>query len=443
MKLVEEDLTLLSDALVKSLKAIYDSTRPIPESVSEPAAIPAEGLGMAALPKLWSDVIDGSTKLASPNMMGHMDTAPHPAAALSDAIISALNNNLLFRELSPVASKIEENLIDDFRKRAGLSDTWTGTFASGGSIANLTALFAACGGFADTTGRNRVRLFISEATHASIKKSAAVLGLNTDQIIVVPGDDCGCMSTDTLESLLHKNKNYRNIVVAVLGTTIHGAVDNVNEIGRITEATGAWLHIDAIYGAALMFSETNKRHLDGLDAANSIVMGPQKWMYVPRVNAMVYIKNENIMDDRLGIDLPYSATGEPHRGRWGLQGSRRTDAVTLWILLQVIGTRKLGQWVDQSIATTQELNKLLVDDPDLSPTHEPDLNLQCFRFTQQLNDDEILKVHQKLTQVGGPWVSLSRWRGELVFRSVLLSPEIKIQHLKDLIKSVKQSLETS
>jgi len=426
-----------------SLKSIYQSNRPIPANLPELAPIPDDGLGMPALPELWSQLIDGSTKLASPNMIGHMDTAPHPAAALSDAIVSALNNNLLFRELSPIASQIEESIVDDFRRRSGLSDAWTGTFASGGSVANLTALFAACGGFTDTTRRDRIRLFVSEATHASIKKSAAVLGLNTEQIIVVPGDDCGRIKADALDSLLKQNKQFKNIVVAVLGTTIHGAVDNVEDAERVMQHYGAWLHVDAVYGAALMFSKLNKHFLKGLDAADSIVMGPQKWMYVPRLNAVVYIKNQTIMDDRLGIKLPYSATGEPHRGLWGLQGSRRADAVTLWILLQVVGTKKLEQWVDQSIATTHEFHKLLVQDPELIPTHVPDLNLQCFRFTRKLSDDQILKAHQQLTQAGGPWVSLSSWRGELLFRSVLLSPETKTEHLNDLIQSVKTSLESS
>jgi len=439
MELGEEELALLSDALMKSLKTIYDSDRPIPDILPELTPIQTEGLGMTALPDLWSQIIDGSTKLASPNMMGHMDTAPHPAAALSDGIVSALNNNLLFRELSPIASQVEENLINDFRQRAGLSDSWTGTFVSGGSVANLTALFAACGGFADTTGRARIRFFVSEATHASIKKSAAVLGLNSEQIIVVPGDDCGRMNTGDLDSLLNDNQKYINIVVATLGTTIHGAVDNIEDIGCITQNTGAWFHVDAIYGAALMFSESSKVILNGLDAADSVVLGPQKWMYVPRLSAVVYIKNQTTMNSRLGIELPYSATGESHRGRWGLQGSRRADAVTLWLLLQVIGTRQLGQWVDQSIATTQKFYQLLIDDTDLAPTHKPDLNLQCFRATKELSASHITSTHKKLTKAGGPWVSLSRWRDELLFRAVLLSPDITSSRLEHLVESVKGS----
>jgi len=51
--------------------------------------------------------------------------------------------------------------------------------------------------------------------------------------------------------------------------------------------------------------------------------------------------------------LPYSVTGAAHRGQWGLQGSRRADALTLWTLLQVVGTRALGEQIDSAMALTE------------------------------------------------------------------------------------------
>ena len=77
-------------------------------------AVPDEGTGLDALPEIWAEMVEHSAKLASPWCMGHMDTAPHPAAALTDAVVSSLNNNLLFREISPLASVIEEQLIEEF-----------------------------------------------------------------------------------------------------------------------------------------------------------------------------------------------------------------------------------------------------------------------------------------------------------------------------------------
>ncbi len=116
-----------------------------------------------------------------------MDSGPHPAAALTDALVSALNNNLLFREISPFASQVEELLIGDFAGRLGLPPGSAGTFCSGGSIANLTALFAACGGFAAAEDRSAIAVFVPASVHASVTKSAAVLGIPKANIKVIPG----------------------------------------------------------------------------------------------------------------------------------------------------------------------------------------------------------------------------------------------------------------
>lgn len=151
MQPTKETMRRLAASLCDQFEAIDrpESRGPVP--APDLPGVPEEGRGYDALPELWSLVVAGSANLAAPMTMAHMDTAPHPAAALSDAVVSALNNNLLFRELSPLSNRIEESLVALFIDALGLDAEWTGTFLSGGSLANLTALFAACGGFAERT----------------------------------------------------------------------------------------------------------------------------------------------------------------------------------------------------------------------------------------------------------------------------------------------------
>ena len=130
-----ELLTDLCNELSGRLRNVYGATRPMPFAADTGKVLPIgdRGCGMAGLPALWDRIVAGSTKLASPWMSGHMDSAPHPAAALTQALVSALNNNLLFRELSPFASQVEDDLSDFFCRQLELSDDWLGIFASGGS----------------------------------------------------------------------------------------------------------------------------------------------------------------------------------------------------------------------------------------------------------------------------------------------------------------------
>ncbi|MEM7206182.1 MAG: pyridoxal-dependent decarboxylase [Pseudomonadota bacterium] len=414
------------------IKKAYSGKPFIAESKPDIHALPDDGEGEAGLQNALRDYLSGSAGLASEFAMGHMDTAPHPAAAFADALVSAVNNNLLFREISPFASRIEEFLVQDLGSRFGLLNDWHGTFVSGGSLANLTALFAATGGFGRETERDRCDAFLPPCAHASIKKSLSVLGIRNVHAIV--GDDQGRFDLNALDWALRMSKAKHKIVVGVLGSTIHGAVENTAALVSLAERYGAWLHIDAIHGGALAFSNQFHSLLDGLDGADSVVAGPQKWLYVPRLSALVWVKGKQRFDSSLGVDLPYSISGDEHRGRWGLQGSRRADAVTLWAVLRYLGTRTLGETVDQSVNLCREFYRLLNESVHLKPSHAPDLNLQCFRFRDTAKSIE--HEHQKLGKNGIPWVSLSHWQGEKLFRAVLLSPATKRTQLDALIAAL-------
>jgi glutamate/tyrosine decarboxylase-like PLP-dependent enzyme len=444
---LNEDASLslheLCEALLGELELVYSATRPIPAAVADPPPLSDLGLGMDALPDLWASIREDSSKLAAPQMMGHMDTAPHPAAALTDALVSALNNNLLFRELSPLASRLEELLLADFAGRFGLASGTPGLFCSGGSLANLTAIFAACGGFAGTAPRDRCRLFTGSAAHSSIAKAAAVLGLSGEQIQQVKSDDLGRIEPEALDQALAAAPDGNNIVAAVFGSTIHGALDDPLAISEICKRRGAWFHLDAVYGGALAFSHHHRARLKGVAAADSLAWGPQKWLYVPRLSAVLFIKDPEIFERTLAVDLPYSVSGAQHRGRWGLQGSRRADVLPLWVTLQVMGTRRLGEIIDAGIARAQRLHEILLNHPKAQPSHQPELNLQAFRWgAPDLSGERLAALHGALTAAGGPWVSLARWQGESLFRSVLLSPATEDADLDALLMALQRA-ETS
>lgn len=422
----------LADRLLVSLERVYDPARPLPLQVPKPAAIPDEGLGMEGLADLWETLIAGATKLAMPGMMAHMDTITHPAAALTDAVVSALDNNPLFRELAPFASTVEEQMIAAYAARLGLPATTRGLFASGGSLANLTALFAACGGYGALGGRDKVRIFATEAIHTSIERAAAVLGLAQDQLVFLPSDFQGRMEVEALEKELgaHGGSGTQNIVVAVLGNTMFGAVDALEDIARVAEDAGAWLHVDAVYGGGLAFTERYGGFLAGLARANSVSIAPQKWHYVPRLCAMVLFPDAEGFDRRLQSTMPYSAGTvfeHPNRGAWGLQGSRRSDALTLWVTLQVVGARRMAGYVDQTIDAAKVLNRTLTQSDRFRPVHDPDLSIQVFELagdgSPQAKDKQHTDLHQRLAQAGGPVISLSNWQGRLYLRVVVLNPE--------------------
>jgi len=416
---------MLALRLCEALAQTYGASRPFPERWAAPEPVPAIGRGSTEAGAIWDYIVDGSAKLAAAGMLGHMDTAPHPFAALTDGLVSALNNNLLFRELSPFASEVETLLINDFAHRVGWPEHGGGLFCSGGSLANLTALFAAVGGYGEAVDRSQVCLVFADGRHGSIPKAARILGLSDAQCIGVAGDDEGRIDVDALRDVLKQKKHRHAVVVAVAGTTVHGAIDPLEEVAKVARQYDAWLHVDAVYGGAVLYSDRHRGLLNGIEMADSIALGPQKWLQVPRLSAAVLFRDRHHFDTRLGYDLPYSQTGATHLGFWGLQGSRRADAVTLWALLQVLGSRGMGDVVDRGIAHAQALHACLDAHPDLVPLHRPELNLLCFRpRAAGASDDAIQAACRAMMNSGGPWVSPARWMGRIVMRAVLLNARL-------------------
>ncbi len=433
----------LSKELGEILEGIFAGDRLFPDgSGKKLPALPQEGVGLAKLPDLWRLVEERSTLLTSPNMMAHMDVAPHPAAALTSALVAALSNNLLFRELSPFASDVEEQLIDYFIRGFGLGAKAGGTFVSGGSMANLSCLFAAVGGFETQHPRSDFHIFCPASVHLSVTKSAAVLGIPVAQVHKVTCDNGGRMLAEDLEKRLKQlPKAAKPVVVAVAGTTIHGSVDPLIDIAQICKSRGAWFHVDAIYGAALVFSGTHNKLLRGAEFADSIAIGPQKWMYVPRLSAGVLFKDKSTFEKRLGTALPYSFTQLPHRGQWGLQSSRPADVLVLWAVLHTIGTKVLGETVDHGIAMASRFHELLSESKMVEATHAPDLNIQTFRLKgSDSAGQRASATHSQFTSQNKAWFSLSKWNDEILFRAVILAPDTTEDHLKFALKILEKAI---
>jgi L-2,4-diaminobutyrate decarboxylase len=431
---VEADARSLVLKLLDRLLEVVSAHRPLPATIPEPMPVPEWGAGLGALDSLWAQVISGSTMLASPGMIGHMNTAAHIVTALTDALISQINNNLIFRELSPFASRVEELMVKEFATRLGLSPDTPGTFCSGGSIANLTALFAATGGFSDAKDRRDIVLLTSEAAHSSIPKAAAILGIPKMQAITIPTDAAGHMDPEALWNALAVQRQPIKIVAATLGTTLQGAVDDIPAIVEVGRKFGAWIHVDAVFGGNLAFSARHRNFLAGLAGVDSISVGPQKWLYVPRLSALVLILRPGAFERGLDWPMPYSSLDEGHRGRWGVQASRRADVVTLWVLLQVIGAGRVGEWLDDRIDLAGRFHRLLEQHEHAVPIHQPDLTLQLFGVGPADGwDERITRVQRRLAASGLYWLSLATWRQRTFLRAALLNRSTRLDHLTELL----------
>jgi L-2,4-diaminobutyrate decarboxylase len=428
--------------------------RPIfPASAQAPAGelIPERGESLNAL---FGDAADWAEKNAihvgNPGYAGHMDSGVSVAGLLGDWLASALNQNLLAYELAPGATLLEKKLIDEFAVQAGFGPGAGGIFTTGGTVANLTALLIA----RDSSSRDASRLGLSgehplcvlasEDAHYSIGKACAVLGLGSDRVLPVPvtGPErrMDPAALPQVRAEAHRRGLRPIAVVATAGTTSCGAVDPIDACADFCEEHGLWLHVDGAHGGALIFHPGERaRLLAGLQRADSFSFDPHKWMWAPKSAGVLLVRRS---DDLVTAQYhaPYLDRFSDHgealpvsQGRRALDGSRRFDALKVWMILRHMGRRGMAAAIESRLGLTRWLHQQLSEHPFFAPRHRPDLNVLAFAPRAQADEAHIEAVHRRLEQEGRFWSSYTVLEGRPCHRVVLLNPTTEASHLTGLV----------
>ena len=71
------------------------------------------------------------------------------------------------------------------------------------------------------------------------------------------------------------------LVVATAGSVDTGAIDDLAQIANVCEEQHLWFHVDAAFGAIAMLSPTLRPLLAGMERADSLVLDPHKWLFLP------------------------------------------------------------------------------------------------------------------------------------------------------------------
>src|SRR5256714_359638 len=110
--------------------------------------LPVEGTDPQSLARDCAEMIRHSRQSRHPRMYGYVASPAAPAAALASLFAAALNQNVTSWRSAPAATEIERTVVRWLAEMIGYagegsSDGCGGLLTSGGSMANLNALFIA------------------------------------------------------------------------------------------------------------------------------------------------------------------------------------------------------------------------------------------------------------------------------------------------------------
>ncbi|GHW92452.1 putative pyridoxal-dependent aspartate 1-decarboxylase [Vibrio cholerae] len=430
---------------------------------------------------LLDTLVSHSVHTASPSFIGHMTSAlPYFLMPLSKIMI-ALNQNLVKIETSKAFTPLERQVLGMIHRLIyGETDhfyqQWMhsaehslGAFCSGGTIANITALWVARNNAlkaeGDFPGVEKAGLFkamrhygheglailVSERGHYSLKKAADVLGIGQEGLVAVKTDAHNRICPHDLEQKiteLKANKIKVFAVVGVAGTTETGNIDPLRTIAQICQREQLHFHIDAAWGGATLMSNRYRGLLDGVELADSVTIDAHKQLYIPMGAGMVLFKDPNAMRSIEHHAQYILRQGSKDLGSHTLEGSRSGMAMLVYASMHIISRPGYQLLIDQSIEKARYFADLIDTQTDFELVSQPELCLLTYRYLPahvrmaleksqgvqraQLNEllNELTKfIQKKQRETGKSFVSRTQlnphqWDklATIVFRVVLANP---------------------
>jgi len=310
-----------------------------------------------------------------PQYAGQMLKPPHAVARIAYAMSLWVNPNNHALDGGRASSALEKECIVDLGRMFGWESP-LGHLTGGGTIANLEALWiAGC----LHPGK---RIIASDQAHYIHGRTSQVLGL---PYAPVPVSGDGRMNLAALQSQLKAGDV--GTIIATMGNTGLGAVDQLAEILDLAAQYGARVHADAAYGGyfglASNLSDDTRHAFDRLSDVDSIVVDPHKHGLQPYGCGCVLFRDADV-GRFYKHDSPYTyfSSAELHLGEISLECSRPgASAVALWATQQLFPLERDGQlaaWLDLSLRAARDFWKLLNDSKNYQPLMQPELDIVVY-----------------------------------------------------------------
>jgi aromatic-L-amino-acid/L-tryptophan decarboxylase len=436
---------------------VMPSVRPGDVAAALPAQAPELGESFEAiLTDFERIIVPATTHWNHPRFFAYFATSAAPAAIAAEALAATLDVKAMLWRTSPAATELEDVTMRWLGRLLGLPPSWTGIIYDTASVAGFTAVAAAREGLGlqirerGMTGRTlpALRIYVTEQTHSHVEKAAIALGVGQRNVVRVPCDDRFRMQPDALDKSIEKDlaAGMRPLaVVATVGTTSTTSIDPVRAIAEVTQKHGVWLHVDAAYAGIAAIVPEFANLFDGVDLADSLVVNPHKWMFVPMDLSVLYLKDESLVRRAFSLVPEYLTT--PESGAinymdYGLQLGRRFRALKLWFVLRHLGAEGIRERLRGHVALAQEFASWLRAQANWEVLAPHPLSVVCFRYAPHGRDEselEALNVRliHAVNETGEIFISHTKIDGRYALRLAignLRTTRADVEHAWSILK---------
>lgn len=398
-------------------------------------------------------VAKNSIIVQHPDCIAHLHTPPLMPAVAAEAMIAALNQSMDSWDQASSATYVEQKVINWLCGKYELGNDADGIFTSGGTQSNQMGLMLARDWIADKLSSHSVqklglpdyadklRIVCSSNSHFTVQKSASWMGLGEKAIISVDCNADGTMDVSKLDTVITQAKEQGLIpfaIVGTAGTTDHGAIDDLDSIANIAERNDLWMHVDGAYGGALILS-SHKERLKGIERASSVSVDFHKLFYQTISCGSLLVKDKSNFKFLLHHSdyLNREHDELPNLVDKSIATTKRFDALKVFMTMQSVGPKALGDMYDHLIQQTQDVAKLVEGLASFELLAQPSLSTVLFRVAGKgdmckLNQQVRIEALTRGIAVLGETVV----DGKSALKLTILNPCLKISDFESLLSKI-------
>ncbi len=405
------------------------------------------------LARFWSDIEPYSGAIDHPRFFGFIPSSPTWASVMGNWLATGCNFFQGTWLASAGPSQIEIILVNWFLRWFGFPEVeGAGLLTSGGSAANLLGLAVAREAHLEGLPRGGAA-YCSAQTHTATLRAFRVLGFPDERLHGLPADEHGRLRPDDVRRQIEADRKIGHrpfCLIANAGTTNTGAVDPLHELADLCAEEGLWLHVDGAYGAFAQLTTRGREQLSGIERADSLVLDPHKWFYTGYECGCLLVRDADMLSKTFRVRPDYlqdieSFAGEVNFADYGIQLTRRSRALAVWLSIQAHGLETLTAAVDHTLDLAEFAADYVRSQPELELVAHRGLGVMCFRYlgNPRLSDsdaDEINAAAVRQTQKDGEFMlSSTLLDGSYVVRLCPLNYRSTEQDVSDAIDEVARA----
>jgi aromatic-L-amino-acid decarboxylase len=401
-------------------------------------------------------ILPGTTHWNHPGFMAYFANSSTAPAILGEMLAATLNCNAMLWKTAPAATELELVVMDWLRQALGLPHGLFGVIQDTASVSTLVALAAARQAKTGPdvrrrglAGGPRLRMYASEQAHSSVEKAGIVLGIGQEGLRKIPADAEFRMVPGALAAAIDEDRRSGwtpFAVTATVGTTSTTSIDPVPAIAEICEREGLWLHVDGAYGGCAAVAPELRTVLEGCERADSLVVNPHKWLFVPLDLSALYTRRPEAVRDAFSLVPEYLRTPErdtvPDLMDYGVSLGRRFRALKLWLVLRAFGTRGIADRIREHVRLARLFRSWAEKDPLFEIAAPTPLSVVCFRlrFPDLAEDDEDAANERAMAAVnasGEVYLSHTKLAGRTVLRLAVGNIRTEERHVRRAFELLK------